>query len=141
PFSTLIDSAPYSAAAAALRFEAGVIVPEGHFSVYEAGLPPLVNQSLIIPRFTAKIWASCAIGANQSRSVPVIQAWAQSLEISSKSACRRDWSRCAATSSRRTSGEMPSSSLMSSALARISPIKSAFCSPEEQLDAVAFLGP
>src|SRR5262249_9849451 len=48
-----------------------------------------LNEVLIIPRFTAKIWASCAIGANRSRSVPVIQAWAQSLEISAKSTSLR----------------------------------------------------
>ena len=35
-----------------------------------------MNQAPIIPRFTAKIWASSARGANKSRSVPVIQAWA-----------------------------------------------------------------
>jgi hypothetical protein len=34
PFSTLIDSAPYSAAASALRFEAGVMVPWGSFWVF-----------------------------------------------------------------------------------------------------------
>ena len=44
-----------------------------HVSAGENRCP---DQALILPRFTAKIWACDAKEAKVSRSVPVIQAWA-----------------------------------------------------------------
>ena len=52
---------------------------------------PVPDQALILPRFTAKIWACDAMEAKIDRSVPVIQAWAFRSRISSKGPlCGRD---------------------------------------------------
>src|SRR5258708_5289559 len=92
-----------------------------------------------IPSRTSKISAFAA--ANSDRSVPVIQAWAARLSISSNRAARRTASRWAAISSSSRMAASPSRARDSSrASASMMEIKSAFCSPVEQSRASARFG-
>ena len=97
-----------------------------------ADLTPIHRQDLGVLRRSGRI------GRGPSRSS---RPGRQAAEFRQKVRFCRASSRWAATSSRRTRGAAPSISVMSSALARMSPIRSAFCSPEEQCSAGAFFGP
>jgi peptidoglycan/LPS O-acetylase OafA/YrhL len=83
------------------------------------------------PFSTSKISPVPPSPANAAGSAPVSQTCAPSFASSSNSALRRPGSRCATTSSSRSSGMMPVVSATSVACASTSPIRSAFCSPVE----------
>ena len=80
-------------------------------------------------------------GAKTAASVPVMKAWQPSSASTWKRAPRRVSSRWAAISSRRMTGVSPVSDATSRAWARTRPMRSAFCSPVEQLSAAICFGP